>query len=96
MPETAAEASHQYDPESSLQTAVIWSSGELLQFDNTTPRSLKKLKDSTASDRSRGSCVRQLRFTEPPSMGWGGMTSSFGCGNSSGEKRETKFSGCVT
>ena len=53
----AVAAVHQYDPESSLQMVVICSSGDLLQSDSMTPRSLKKVKYSRVSDRSRGSCV---------------------------------------
>lgn len=54
---TTAATTHQYDPESSLQMAVSWTSGDLLQFDSMTPGSLKKMKDSRVSDRSRRSSV---------------------------------------
>ena len=81
-------APHQYDPESSLQMAVTWSSGDALQFERMTPWSLKKTKRSRTSGRSRGSCVLQLRFTEFPSVGWESVTFSFGRENSSDWREE--------
>lgn len=92
MPPVSVSAPHEYDPESSLQMAVIWRSGDPLQFEIMTPSSLKNTKWSRVSGRSSGSRVPQLRFTGFPSIGWESVTSSFGRENSSREKRETKLS----
>ena len=92
MPPVTVSAPHQYDPESSLHMAVIWRSGDPLQFEITTPSSLKNPKRSGVSGRSSGSRVPQVRFTGFPSIGWESVTSSFGRENSSREKSETKLS----
>ena len=91
-PLVTVSAPHQYVPESSLQMAVMWSSGDLLQLERVTPLPLKKMKWSRVSGRSRGRCVSQVRLTEFPSLGWESVTVSFGRENSSREMRKIKIS----